>query len=166
MNSVDEKYIREANRLAIKSAEKGFDPFGALLVKDEIIVANSIDKCIEYSDPTAHAELIVISEYCRKEKLISLEGYTLYCNVEPCVMCSGAIHWAKLSKVVFGVGQQELQSISNGKPKPSCENYINIGNQKIEIIGPIIPEEGLAVLKKYPFKSKKERHNRYYGKLK
>jgi len=79
-------------------------------------------------------------------------------------MCSGAIHWAKLSKVVFGVRQAALQEVSKGHPKPSCKDLINIGNNDIEIIGPVLEEEGLAILKKYPFSSKKSKHRTYYKK--
>lgn len=157
----DEKFIKRVNKIALQSAENGFDPFGAILVKEGKIVFSSIDKCIQYSDPTSHAELILISEFCRKNKIISLEEYTIYCNVEPCVMCSGAIHWARISKVVFGVSQSKLQSVSKGKIKPNCEELINVGNNKIEVLGPLLQEEGLKILKKFPFKSKKVKHKEY-----
>ena len=163
MKKEDEKFIRTVNQIAMDAAKQGFDPFGALLVKEGQQKSSSIDKCIKYSDPTAHAELILISEYCRDQQLIDLEGYTLYCNVEPCVMCSGAIHWAKISRVVFCVAQKSLQKKSKGKLKPSCETLINTGHQKIEIIGPLMEEEGLQVLNQTPFLSKKERHKRYYN---
>lgn len=163
-NYKDEHFIRRTYQLALQSAQKGFDPFGALLIKDDKIVAESKDKCIQYSDPTAHAELILISEFCRKNELISLEGYTLYCNVEPCVMCSGAIHWARISRVVFGVGQANLQKVSGGKEKPDCRTLINIGNKKTEIVGPVLPDEGLAILKQYSFTSKKEKHRVFLAK--
>ena len=159
---IDQKYIRIVNKLARTSAEKGFDPFRAILVFDNQINASSMDKCIEYSDPTAHAELILISEFCRSNKLISLENYTLYCNVEPCVMCSGAIHWARISRIVFGVSQQMLQSISGGKSKPNCDPLINIGNKKIEVVGPVLPNESIELLKSFPFITKKKRHQEYY----
>lgn len=157
----DEHFIRKAFEIALQSAKNGFDPFGALLVKEGVIASSSIDKCIQYSDPTAHAELILISEYCRNNQLISLEGYTLYCNVEPCVMCSGAIHWSRISRVVFGVSQARLQSVSKGKQKPGCEALINIGNHKIEVIGPILEEEGMEILTRFPFSSKKKKHKEY-----
>ena len=150
--------------MAKEAAHKGLDPFAAILVKDSAIVAESRDMSVIESDPTAHAELAVISSYCRAHNLISLEGYTLYCNVEPCVMCSGAIHWAKLSRVVYGVSQKTLQSVSGGKEKPSCHDLINIGHKKIEIIGPVLEKEGLHILQSMPFLSKKERHNIYHKK--
>ena len=162
LDSFDTKIIREVNQLAYQSATVGFDPFAAILVRNKQVKFTTTDKCIRYSDPTAHAELILISEFCRKYKLSNLEGFTLYCNVEPCVMCSGAIHWAKLSKVVFSVPQTALQKVSKGKTKPSCESLINIGNKKIEIIGPVLIEEGLKVIQAFPFLSKKERHQQYW----
>lgn len=160
----DEHFIRQTYTIALHSAKNGFDPFGALLVKGGKVVATSIDKCIQYSDPTAHAELVLISEYCRKNQLISLEGYTIYCNVEPCIMCSGAIHWSRISKVVFGVRQAILQSVSKGELKPDCEALINVGNKKIEIVGPVLQAEGEKILKAYPFQSKKEKHRAYHKK--
>lgn len=164
-NIQDVHFIKQTYEIALESAKNGFDPFGAILVNGSEVVATSIDRCIQYSDPTSHAELILISEYCRAHKVISLEEHTLYCNVEPCVMCSGAIHWAKLSKVVFGVKQSTLQSVSNGKLKPSCRDLINIGNKKIDIVGPVLQEKGLEILRKYPFTSKKHKHEAYHRSM-
>jgi len=158
--------MRLTYQVARQSAKSGFDPFGAILVKDNRVVATSIDKCIQYSDPTSHAELVLISEYCRENQLISLEGYTMYCNVEPCVMCSGAIHWSRISRLVYGVSQADLQKVSKGKLKPRCKDLINIGHKKIEILEGVLVEEGLRILKEYPFKSKKERHLAYHLKKK
>lgn len=163
-DQLHEFFIRQANQLAWDSAEEGMDPFAALLVKDGEVVASSKDRCITYSDPTAHAELVVISEYCRLAKLISLEGMSLYCNTEPCVMCSGAIHWSRISTVIFSVSQKGLQQFSGGKPKPSCEPMINIGGKETTVIGPVLEKEGLKVFESFPFLSKKERHARLHKK--
>ena len=163
-DQLHEFFIRQVNQLAWESAEEGMDPFAAILVKDGEVVASSKDRCITYSDPTAHAELVVISEYCRSAKVISLEGVSLYCNTEPCVMCSGAIHWSRISTVIFSVSQQGLQRFSGGKPKPSCEPMINIGGKKTTVIGPVLEEEGLKVFESFPFLSKKERHARLHKK--
>ena len=160
----DLDYMSYVYRLALESAERGFAPFAAILVQEGSIVSTSKDRCIQYSDPTAHAELVLISEFCRENQVISLEGYTMYCNVEPCVMCSGAIHWARISRLVFGVRQAALQSVSKGKTKPGCEALINIGKIKIEITGPLLEEEGLKILKQFPFKSKKQLQQEYRAK--
>lgn len=160
---MDETWMRRTFQLATLSAEAGFDPFGAVLVREGSLVAETRDRCIDYSDPTAHAELVLISEFCRQRRLISLEGYALYCNVEPCIMCSGAIHWARLDRVVFGVAQYQLQGVSGGNQKPSCPELINPGKQKIVVDGPLLDAEGLEVLHRYPFRSKKDRHKKFWG---
>ena len=115
----DWDFIKKTHQLARKSGVLGQEAFAAILVKNEKIVVQATDQFIAYGDPTAHAELVVISEYCRKEQIISLEGFTLFTSTELCVMCSGAIHWAKISRVVFSVSQKGLQSISGVRLKPS-----------------------------------------------
>jgi tRNA(Arg) A34 adenosine deaminase TadA len=162
--SFDEYFIKIVYGLARESAKNGSDPFAAILVLNNKICHKSLDISVKSSNPTLHAELNVISEYCSTNKIFSLEGYTLYCNVEPCIMCSGAIHWSRISKVVFGISQKNLQNISKGKQKQKCEDIINIGTKKIEIIGPLLEEEGLNIFNEFPLIRKEERHFKLYGK--
>jgi tRNA(Arg) A34 adenosine deaminase TadA len=147
----DEAFLRLAISLARQGRERGGHPFGAVLVRDGVVVHQVYDRCVEYSDPTFHSELSLISEYCRAHRIMSLEGYTLYASTEPCPMCAGAIHWARISRVVFSVSQAMLQELSGGRPKPTAASIINIGHQMIEVVGPLIPEEGLAVFEGYAF---------------
>ena len=77
-------FIRQVNQLAYQAAKDNLDPFAAILVLNNNILASTADKSIIYADPTAHAELTVISEYCRAHQLISLEAFTLYCNRTLC----------------------------------------------------------------------------------
>jgi tRNA(Arg) A34 adenosine deaminase TadA len=128
------------------------------LVFENKIVHTSTDVSVAESDPTAHAELNVIRTYCRNNNIFSLKGFTLYSSTEPCVMCSGAIHWARISKVVFSVSQASLKTVSQGTPKPSCASLLSYGGAKPEVIGPVLEDEGLGILKKYPSVPKIERH--------
>jgi tRNA(Arg) A34 adenosine deaminase TadA len=162
----DEYFIKIVYELARESAKNNGDPFAAILVLDNEICHKSLDISVKSSNPTLHAELNVISEYCSQRKIISLDGYTLYCNVEPCIMCSGAIHWSRISKIVYGISQKSLQNISKGKQKPNCEELINIGSRKVEVIGPLLEEEGIKVFKEFPLMNKEERHFKMYGKNK
>ena len=155
-----EKFIREVIGLAYNSAKQGNDPFAALLVKDEKIVASSMDYSVKKSDPTAHAELDLIRKFCQDNNIFSLEEYTLYSSSEPCVMCSGAIHWARINKVVFSVSQQRLNGESHGRVKPSCNSLVNVGRRKIDVIGPILEDEGFQVFIDYPLIPKLLRHNK------
>jgi tRNA(Arg) A34 adenosine deaminase TadA len=159
----DEQFLRVAIALAVQARQRGADPFGAVLVVDGQAVHQAGDRSVELSDPTFHAELAVISEYCRAQQRFSLAGYTLYSSAEPCVMCAGAIKWAGISRVVFSVSQAMLQQLSSGRPKPDCASIINSGNRQVEIVGPLLPEEGLVVFEGFTFTSKIERHRELRG---
>jgi tRNA(Arg) A34 adenosine deaminase TadA len=160
----DEHFLRRAIALAVQARANGCDPFGAVLVKDGVMVYEGYDHCVEMSDPTYHAELSVISNYCRSEKLFSLHGCTLYCSAEPCPMCIGAIHWSRISRVVFSVSQQMLQEWSGGKLKPGIAQIAEFGFLRAEFTGPLLPEEGLKVFDGLPNIAKIERHALRFGK--
>ena len=153
----DEKFIRRAIKLAEIAKTRGEDPFGAVLVKDNEIVYECHDGCIEFCDPTLHAERRLITEYCSQNKVISLEGHTLYSSAEPCSMCSGAIHWAKITRVVFGIPQEKLNAKSGGLKKLSCSEIINQGSKKTEVDGPILEEEAYRTIENHVFVLKKDR---------
>src|SRR6185295_484803 len=135
MPSLDEDFLRHAIDLAKTARQGGEYPFGAILVVNQQLVHQATDHCLSYADPTAHAELLAISEYCRAQRLLDLDGYTLYSCVEPCVMCSGAIKWARISRVVFSVSQAVLQQMDGGRPKPSCADLVNTGGRPITVDG-------------------------------
>jgi len=158
METLDEHFLRQTITLARQARRQGGEPFGAVLVVDGAVVHQAWDRCAEFSDPTFHAELRVISEYCQAQQRITLTGYTLYASTEPCPMCAGAIHWARISRVIFSVSQAMLQQLSGGSPKPGCASIINTGTKQAEIVGPLLPEEGLAVFDGYTFASRAARH--------
>jgi tRNA(adenine34) deaminase len=151
MNAPSQSFLRQAIQLARQARANGERPFGAVLVVDGQIVAQAGDQCRVLSDPTAHAELRVISTYCQASGKISLEDHTLYSLTEPCVMCSGAIKWAGISRVVFSVPQAMLQTVSGGLQKPTCDSLVNTGKRQIEVCGPYLLEEGFAVYHGFDF---------------
>lgn len=77
-------------------------PFGAVVVKDGSVIAEGVNQVTATNDPTAHAEVVVIREACRKLGLFELKGCELYTSCEPCPMCLGAVYWARLARVYFG----------------------------------------------------------------
>ena len=158
MEAYDTALLRQAIALAHRARQQGADPFGAVLAVDGMVVHQAYDRSVEFSDPTFHAELSVISEYCRAHRRFSLEGYTLYASTEPCAMCAGAIHWSRISRVVFSVSQAMLQELSGGRPKPSALSILHSGHGKVEVIGPLLSSEGLAVFDSYAFVPKVQRH--------
>ena len=154
----DETFLRRALALAQQARLQGADPFGAVLVCNGAILHEAMDASVAHPDPTWHAELSVISTYCRTHRRFALAGATLYSSTEPCAMCAGAIYWARLSRVVFSVSQAMLQRLSGGYPKLTCAAILNGGRQRVEIVGPLLPAEGLRVFDGYAFVPKVERH--------
>lgn len=153
----DEHFLRIAIQLALDARRQGEDPFGAVLVHKGEVVGQSTDQSIHLSDPTCHAELHLISSYCRDHKVMSLEGYSLYASTEPCAMCAGALHWSRVSRVIYSVSQQVLQRLSGGRKKPVCDVILNSGHRRVQVIGPLLEEEGLAVFDGYIFVPKAKR---------
>ena len=164
MTSTDEHFLRLAFKLALKARQQGCDPFAAVLVRDGAVAAQDRDRSVEVSDPTYHAELAVISAYCRENRVYSLEGFTLYASAEPCMMCAGAIYWARISRVVFGAPQSAIQQMTGGTPKPPSESILNMGGkQRVEVLGPFLLDEALAVFTDYTWTPRLVRHQRLFG---
>jgi len=151
MDNQDETFLRQAIALARQARQAGERPFGAVLVFNGKIVAQTQDQCRALNDPTAHAELRLISAYCHAAGHFDLTGATIYTCAEPCVMCSGAIKWAGISRVVFSVPQARLQTISGGVSKPTCDELVNTGGRYIEVFGPLLVDEGLACFQGFDF---------------
>jgi tRNA(Arg) A34 adenosine deaminase TadA len=76
-------------------------PFGAVIVRDGVIIAEGWNKVTGHNDPTAHGEIVAIREACRALGTFSLEGCTIYTSCEPCPMCLAAIYWSRIDRVFY-----------------------------------------------------------------
>ena len=151
-SEIIEKYMRIAIEEAKIAKSKGENPFGAVLLDSEYNFCHKAhSRSIELADPTAHAEVLVIREYCQKYKKVYLKDYILICSGEPCIMCSGAIKWAKIQQIYYSVPQSEINKASGGKIKPSCESLINTGTTQKHIVGNVLIKEGLKVFENFEF---------------
>ena len=149
----DNSFLKEAFKLARESKDKGLRPFGAILVDNNFnIVMKTYDMRDVIYDPTAHPEIYLISTYCKQKKKLNLAGYTLYSNIEPCSMCSGAIRSSRISKVVFSVPQSILRKYSGGKTVIDSKDILNFSRGQIEIKGSLLLEEGIKIIEDYDFK--------------
>lgn len=153
MDPKEIELLRKAISLAHLARKSGQEPFGAVLAKNGNIMAEGMNQIYKLSDPTAHAENLLIRTFCQQQKTMNLKEYTLYCSAEPCFMCIGAIYWAKISRVVFSISQEQLHAISGGSKKPDTRIWIK-SNSGIELIGPELVEEGRAVFDGFEFKKK------------
>ncbi len=95
-------FLQQAIDLACRNTtEKGGGPYGALIVKENQIIASSGNRVTPNLDPTAHAEIMTIRQACQALQDYQLNQCTLYSSCEPCPMCLGAIYWARLDQVFF-----------------------------------------------------------------
>lgn len=103
-------YLSRAVAVAVDNVNEGGGPYGAIVVKENRIVAESGNRVTRNLDPTAHAEIMAIRMACRKLNDFQLTGCVLYCSCEPCPMCLGAIYWARLDRVFYACNRDDAAS--------------------------------------------------------
>lgn len=106
------KFMKMAKDVAlegIKKKEGG--PFGAVIVKDNVVISVGNNKVLGLNDPTAHAEIVAIREASRKLKTYDLSGCELYTSAYPCPMCLSAIIWANIDRVYYGCYKEDAENI-------------------------------------------------------
>lgn len=104
--------MEEAIILAKQGMQKNEGgPFGAVIVKDGVIIGRGNNKVLSTNDPTAHAEVVAIKEACRHLNSFQLDGCILYTSCEPCPMCLGAIYWARLDKMYYACTKKDAAGI-------------------------------------------------------
>lgn len=99
---MNKKYMSAAIEQAKIAAQKGEVPVGAVIVKDDEIIAAAHNRCEELNDATAHAEMLAIIEAEKKLGNFRLNGCQLYVTLEPCPMCVGAAINSRISEIVYG----------------------------------------------------------------
>lgn len=106
-DNVDSIWMREALAIARESVAGGGGPFGALIVRDGIVIGHGANAVVSTPDPTAHAEVVAIREAAARVGSFALTGATIYCSCEPCPMCLGAIYWARLARVFYAADRSD-----------------------------------------------------------
>ena len=150
---VGEIMIEKYMRLALKQAEKSLDvdvPVGAIIVKNNKIIARGFNKKELEKNAIKHAEIIAIEKACKKLKTWHLEDCEIYITMEPCLMCVGAIIQSRISKVYYGVKNNKF-GISNYF---DIENRVKINNHYIKFYGGFLKDEIEKQIKDF-FKQKR-----------
>lgn len=147
--SIDKEFIERCNALAESAVEAGNHPFGALLVIDGEVVLEAQNTVLTDRDVTAHAELNLVREAGKAFDQEQLGRATLYTSTEPCPMCAGAIYWAGLSKLVFGVSGADLGQIAGESFVWSSAELFDRGDRNVSVIGPIGATSGRQLHKNY-----------------
>ena len=146
----DEKWMSFALEQARKAEKEGEVPVGAILVKDDLIIARAHNKPISSNDPTAHAEIQLIRTAGEELKNYRLPGTTLFVTLEPCAMCLGAIMHARIKRVVYGAHDPKTGVCG------SSENFMEAScfNHKIDLASGVLENESKQLLKNF-FKSRR-----------
>jgi tRNA(Arg) A34 adenosine deaminase TadA len=154
--SYDESLLRKAFDVARRSREGGDHPFGSILADHDGNVL--LEQCNGYSseggDRTAHAERLLATCAGKAYELDFLAGCTMYTSAEPCAMCSGAIYWAGIGRVVFGLSEREMkQQIGDSPENPTldlpCHIVFAAGQRPTEVVGPMLAGEAAKLHEGY-----------------
>ena len=138
-------FLRKAIELAKQAKQEKDEPFGALLVKDGVIVATGQNYVKRNQNPIAHTELEVIYTYCAQSGMTELQDHTLYSSCEPCPMCLSAAIWANVGRIVYSVPAKQAAEKIGSMFQLSSEDLTTHSANKPKLIGPLIQDEGIRV---------------------
>ena len=105
------KFMERAIELSIQSVKSGGGPFGSVIVKNNKIISEGMNRVTKSNDPTAHGEIVAIRNACKNLKDFSLKGCELYTSCEPCPLCLSAIYWSRIDKVYYANTRDDAQKI-------------------------------------------------------
>lgn len=147
----DEHFLRRSFDVGRRSLTQGNHPFGAILVdQDGKVLIEAENGFMPSRDGTAHAERLLSTKACRTYSLDVLAGSTLYSSAEPCAMCAGAIYWAGIGRVVYGLSERRLRTLTGNHPENptldlACRKVFESGQRPTEVIGPLLEAEAAAL---------------------
>jgi len=143
--ALHEGFLREALRLARQGAASGEVPAGAVVVVEREIVGRGWNAPVASNDPTAHAEIVALRDAARQAGNYRLERATLYCTLEPCVMCAGAIVTARIERLVFG-GRDLRFGAVRSKFQLADSDLLN---HRVEVVEGVLGAECVELLKEF-----------------
>jgi len=150
MDETDVTCMRAAIDVARRARDKGNHPFGAVLVDEHgNILLEAENTVVTDRDCTAHAETNLMRQASRKYDRDLLARCTMYTSTEPCAMCAGAVFWANVRRVVFGLSERSLYEMVAEDTEEvlqlPCRELFARGRKRIEVTGPLLEEEARKV---------------------
>ena len=146
----DIKFMQLAIELSKQAVKHGNEPFGAVLTKDGQVVCTNENSIYTSKNPTAHAEMGLLLSFCSDTGITDLSEYTLYSSCEPCYMCSGAMVWFKLGRLVYGASDIDLAGLLNEKGSAcSSDVFENSSFHRPDVTAGVLREEAYKVLEDY-----------------
>ena len=145
----DEVFMKKAIELSRLAVEHGNEPFGAVLVKNNEMVFTNENQIYTRHDPTFHGEAGLIREFCAQTGITDLQEYTMYSSCEPCFMCSGAMAWVKLGRLVYAASNMELEKILGNEGCNCSKMVFDNSFWQPQVTAGVLREESLVILKAY-----------------
>ncbi len=150
-DQTDQRYMAEALRQAMDALETDEVPVGAVIVRDGRIIARAHNQRELLHDPTAHAEMIAITQAAEYVGNWRLERCTMYVTLEPCPMCAGALVLARIPRLVYGAADPKAGAVGSLYDIPQDERL----NHRVEVRAGVLADECGRVLTEF-FRRKRE----------
>jgi tRNA(Arg) A34 adenosine deaminase TadA len=147
----DAHFLRLSFAAARRAMAHGNHPFGAVLVdRDGKALLEVENGYMPARDGTAHAERLLATQACTTLEPEILRHATLYSSAEPCAMCAGAIYWAGIGRLVYGLSEHRLGALTGNHPEnPTlnlpCRKVFESGQRATEVVGPLLEDEAAAL---------------------
>jgi tRNA(Arg) A34 adenosine deaminase TadA len=140
-----EPFLREAIALSKSALERGDEPFGSVLVKDGEVILRAENSVFTGHDMTNHAEMNLIKLAAQQYDTAFLADCTLYTSTEPCAMCSGAIYWSGVGRMVYACSESRLGEIAGIGLNVPSRAVLQTGARIVDVVGPILEDEAAEV---------------------
>ncbi|WP_430330771.1 nucleoside deaminase [Rhodococcus sp. ACT016] len=147
-----ETFLRQAISLADEARLRGNRPFGAVITTaDGSVIAEGRNAVADTGMVTAHAELAAITAAIEAGRSADLADATIYASGEPCPMCSAAIVWAGITRVVFAAAEPDFTPVIGGHPRFTlrCADVIGSSDAAVTVSGPHLGDEALEPFRRY-----------------
>ena len=154
IRTVEERFMLEALKEAEKALEKDEVPVGAVIVHGGKIIARAHNQNVLLKDPTAHAEMVAITEATAALKTERLLESKLYVTIEPCAMCAGALVLARVKRIIFGAEDPKAGA---------CGSVLNVAhhkklNHRIPMTSGVLEKECRSLIQEF-FRRKRKKEN-------
>ena len=146
----DRYFMALAYNEAVEAWKEDEVPIGAVIVRDGEVIASAHNRTVSSNDPTAHAEMLAITQAAGTLNDWRLNECTLYVTKEPCPMCSGASVMARLGRVVFAWGDPKMGCLGGAFPMHELPKL----NHRVQVVSGVMEDECRAILQAY-FKMKR-----------
>ncbi len=151
LNQDDEYYMRMAIEAAKIAEENGDVPIGAVIVKDGQVIGRAYNQREQLQDPTAHAEIIALTQAAAAVENWHLDGCTIYVTLEPCPMCAGALVLSRMDRLVYGCDDPKTGAVK------SLYNIVTDDrlNHRLEVTSGVLADECAKLLQDF-FKGRRD----------